>query len=497
MSALPTGWNLATSARTVGRLFFPQSASLGLDRGEASCSVLAKITYAGVMAGTSFGGASRSLDCLAQLDVSAKQVERVVRRIGSERCEQRDQEVEAFLRLPLTEKAQAPPGVTAPDVAVAMADGGRLQILNRSRESDDSGGAASPPADEPSAAEPPARPGIGDGQSAEALPDIPAAAADQPPVLSSAAEEDDQASGVLASKSRHWKEDRVGLLLSMSSPVSQADPCPDIPQHFIDPRRIEKLIRELKAKTRANATPAPESTVQAEPPADEDSAWEPPQVKARKVVASRRPWREFGPILAAAAWSLGFFAATRRAFVGDGSAHHWGVWRRHFSTFVPILDLIHGIAYVYAAALAGRSHAEGWPVYMRWIKWVWQGEVQQVLAEVKQRQQEVGVATKEDKEGSPPVVLKEALTFLENHKGQMKYPEYRQQGLPITSSHVESEIKRINHRVKGTEKFWSEDGAEWILQLRADYLSDDKPMETFWEKRQAEETGQRRYRKRQ
>jgi hypothetical protein len=493
MSVSPTGPNLATSARNVGRLFFPQSASLGLDRGEASCSVLAKITYAGVMAGTSFRGASRSLDCLAELDVSAKQVERVVRRIGSERCEQRDQEVEAFLRLPLTQKAQAPPGVTAPELAVVMADGGRLQILNRSGQADDSAGA-----DEPSEDETRAPQSTGDGEVDGSLADVPAAGEDQPPLLPSAAEEDDPPSGEAASKSKHWKEDRVGLLLSMSSPVSQLDPCPDIPKHFIDPRRIAKLVRELKAKTRLAATPAAESAAgQAEPPLEEEPTWDPPKVKARKVVASRRPWRQFGPILAAAAWSLGFFAASRQAFVGDGSAHHWGVWRRHFSTFVPILDLIHVIAYVHAAAMAGRSHAEGWPVYVRWITWVWQGEVKRVIEEMKQRQQEVGVATKEDKEGSPPAVLKAALTFLQNHQGQMKYPHYRRQGLPITSSHVESEIKRINHRVKGTEKFWSEDGAEWILQLRADYLSDDKPMAAFWEKRQAEESGQRRYRKRQ
>lgn len=36
---------------------------------------------------------------------------------------------------------------------------------------------------------------------------------------------------------------------------------------------------------------------------------------------------------------------------------------------------------------------------------------------------------------------------------------------------VESAIKRINRRVKGSEKFWSEPGAEAILQLRADYLT--------------------------
>ena len=44
----------------------------------------------------------------------------------------------------------------------------------------------------------------------------------------------------------------------MSSPSGQADPCPDLPQHFIDPRRIDQLTRERKAKARSKATPAAE-----------------------------------------------------------------------------------------------------------------------------------------------------------------------------------------------------------------------------------------------
>ena len=42
------------------------------------------------------------------------------------------------------------------------------------------------------------------------------------------------------------------------------------------------------------------------------------------------------------------------------------------------------------------------------------------------------------------------------------------------TSAVESVIKLINQRVKGSEKFWSEPGAEAILQLRADYLSETR-----------------------
>jgi hypothetical protein len=464
------------------------------------------------MGGTSFRQGGRSLANLAGLDVSAKQVERVVRRIGAERTAQRDAAVEAFLALPLVEKAKAPPGVAPPDVAVVMADGGRVQILNRDTASD----AARPAA--------PVDPAVTAAEAARATPEdgpmppSPDRAAAAPadggvprPSLPAADDDNDRPVAEPGSRSKHWREDKVGLLLQMSSPCSQADPCPDIPAHFIDPKRIEKLTRELKAKARgkvpASAEPKPADAAaavasagpqpaQGQPTADADATWDPPTLKGRKVVASRRSWPCFGPMLAAAAWSLGFFAAARRAFLGDGSSAVWGVWRRYFSSYEPILDFIHALSYVYAAAMAGRLPAEGWEVYKSWITWVWQGRVAAVIEAIRQRLAEVGGPQPAGPEGSVARVLQEALTFLENHQGKMKYNAYRQRGLPITTSHIESEIKRINQRVKGTEKFWSEDGAEAILQLRADYLSDDQPMDAFWENRQATETGQRPYRKR-
>ena len=65
------------------------------------------------------------------------------------------------------------------------------------------------------------------------------------------------------------------------------------------------------------------------------------------------------------------------------------------------------------------------------------------------------------------------------------------EGLPITSCYIESTIKQINHRVKGTEKVWAPAGCEAVLQLRADYLSDTQPMADFWQRRQNRMTGQR------
>ena len=52
-------------------------------------------------------------------------------------------------------------------------------------------------------------------------------------------------------------------------------------------------------------------------------------------------------------------------------------------------------------------------------------------------------------------------------------------------------MKPFNQRAKGTEKFWGEEGAEALLPLRGDQLSDEQPVEAFWERRQAQATGQR------
>ncbi len=57
-------------------------------------------------------------------------------------------------------------------------------------------------------------------------------------------------------------------------------------------------------------------------------------------------------------------------------------------------------------------------------------------------------------------------------------------------------VLQAGQGVKGTEKFWTEEGAETLLQLRADYLSEDEPLEAFWQRRQEAATGQRRYRRR-
>lgn len=420
------------------------------------------IVYAGVQ-NTSFAAGRADLLNLARLDVAEKQVERVTERIGQERVDQRDGEVRAFLEMPLMEKFAAPVA-QAPDLAVVSMDGGRLQIRSRPSGAATEGNVAGP--------------------TTPAAPSAAPAGATEPASEAPAPEP----------RAGHWREDKIGLLMTMTSAVSAVDPCPTIPASFVDPLRILKLARELRKGCAATEDAVADPDASEEEGLPECPRYTPPKVKVKSMVATRQAVEIFGQILAAAARARGFYGACRKAFVSDGADANRGVQRRWFSDFVAILDFIHALSYVFAAAMAGRDFAAGWEVYVRWISLVWGGRVAEVIEELGRRQEELGMPADDESEGSPRRVVAETLRYLENHQEQMRYDEYRRQGLPITSSHVESTVKQFNRRVKGTEKFWSERGAEALLQLRADYLSETEPIAKFWQEREVNATGRRQYR---
>lgn len=455
-AARPGGKNPNGTAPAVGGPFSPQSKSLGIDRSGHSLAQQAKIVYAGAN-NTSYEQGDADLRNLAEMTtVGAKQVRRICKHVGAERCLERDEAVAEYQALTLVERKQTPEGVTAPEVAVVGVDGGRLQIFDRAATSD-------------------ATAGTEQARESTSTDDHPDERADN---------------------GRHWREDKIGLLMTMRSEVQAVDPCPEIPANFVNPLRIMKLARELKKRVAAGeeaARPATEADGQSDNETSEE--WDRPEVESKRFVATRRVWEEFGPMVATRAWEWGFYGASRKAFIGDGASNNWTMWRNHFSSFTPVLDFIHALSYVFASATAGRPFVEGWSCYVKWIEWVWRGEVEKVVSELVRRQEELGLPGETESSGSACEVVSRALEYLRNNESRMRYAEYRKAGLPLTSSYVESAVKQFNYRVKGTEKFWDEDGAEQMLQLRADFLSDDQPLDGFWKRREANESGQRRYRK--
>jgi hypothetical protein len=194
-------------------------------------------------------------------------------------------------------------------------------------------------------------------------------------------------------------------------------------------------------------------------------------------VATQQRSDTFGPLVAQEAYSRGFFAAPRRAFLGDGQKYNWAIQHKWFKDFVAIADFIHPLSYLYVAATAlAQSPAGRWELYQGWMTACWRGRVAHVLTDLGQWQERLGPIGAEEK---PPgsdarVVVGKAVTYLHNNQARMDYPRYRRLGLPVTSSAVESLIKEFNYRVKGNEKFWNRPaGTERILQVRAAVLSED------------------------
>ena len=151
---------------------------------------------------------------------------------------------------------------------------------------------------------------------------------------------------------------------------------------------------------------------------------------------------------------------------------------------------MHALSYAYSAA----EDVEGDKPYDRWARLIWSGEVDRVIEELRAVQKRIGPSTSRRNGSRPPSACPlGAITYYENHRGRMNYPEYRRLGLPLTSSHIESTIKQIAARVKGSEKFWCRPSGEAVLQLRGDYLSDSRPLESFWLRHQARQTGVNTY----
>jgi hypothetical protein len=219
------------------------------------------------------------------------------------------------------------------------------------------------------------------------------------------------------------------------------------------------------------------------------SSYPAPRLLSREVVASGADAESFGWQLAARAWQRGFPSARRQVFVADGAHANWTIQRKHFSHATAILDLMHALSYAFSAALAAPEK----DAYRRWAEWIWAGQVDRVIAALGECQQRIGKPPAEASPTDPRQRVDRALTYYEFHRSRMNYPEYRRLGLPLSSSHIESTIKQINRRVKGTEKFWSQPTSEAVLQLRADYLSDSGPLTFFWLRHQARQTGANSY----
>lgn len=385
-----------------------------------SPGLLQKIEYAGGNA-RSFQAAADSLQRLAECSISARHVERLTERLGKERAAERDVAAAAMQLGKLGSAYKA-----APAVAVVMLDAGKAQFRK-----------------------------------------------------------EDQGPGVHEPR---WGDTKVAHLQTYSDVGYDRDPQPTPPEAFLDPVRVERLCREMERVRGAGGEDKPpeDQTPQKQKPRKKKrrkSRRKRPERLVRTVVATTAKVEEFGWMVSAEAMKRKMYAAKKRAVVGDGGNWIEPLGQMHFAGWLQILDFLHLLVHLFAAArLAYAKNASAaWTLYEQMLRDAWGGKVAAVIDTLRTQVERLKADSSAAKDACRVVEL--TLAYVERNRERMDYPRYRRMGLPVSSSLVESLIKQINHRVKGTEQFWSSGGLEAVLQVRAAYLSEDGRAEEFHERR--------------
>lgn len=279
-----------------------------------------------------------------------------------------------------------------------------------------------------------------------------------------------------------WNETKNAIFVSAQSETSTNDPEPDPPACFLNRNHVAKLTATAKAKEKADSdAPLPDAPQALKTKKKRNPKPHKPKRLLRTVISSMKNSADFGIQMKREARRRKFDQASRRAFVGDGLACNWSIHEEHFSDYVPILDFVHAVSYLFSASLICFERGDqAWEQYCQWMTLAWRGNVGKVIGELLEHQRRLGEAPAECTEDDPREQLRKIIGYLRNNQARMKYAEYRMAGLPTTSAWMESAVKEINYRTKGTEMFWNNpSGAEAILQIRSAALSDDDRLARF------------------
>ena len=274
-----------------------------------------------------------------------------------------------------------------------------------------------------------------------------------------------------------WKESKTALFMRMASNTHKEDPAPEPPESLQNRGYVRQLVQQM-AGAAAPAAKQEDASAETVQQTATTAKYESPKRLMRTCLASIDDSNTFGKRRAAEAHRKGFFLAGRKAFVADGMKCNWTLWKKHFQWqgFLPIVDFIHVLSYLYKAALAiGEDEDFGGGLYSDWMRACWQGRARDVIAELTDWLAAGPPLPDDIAEDDPREIVRRSLGYLTNNRQRMNYPQYRRLGLPVNSTLMESLIKEMNYRVKGSEKFWNNPaGANHILAVKAAALSEDE-----------------------
>ena len=154
---------------------------------------------------------------------------------------------------------------------------------------------------------------------------------------------------------------------------------------------------------------------------------------------------------------MGQLKAKQVVFLGDGAKSNWEIQKTNFPEAVPILDFYHAAEYLAAFCELLNNRQKAAKRYKSWKTMLLEGEVLQVVAEMKDSLKELS----DTHEGWGKI------NYYQNNIDRMNYREYRERGFPIGSGIVEGSCKFvIGKRFKGSGMRWKKADNEKVLRVR-------------------------------
>jgi len=417
-----------------------------------SPALVGKIEYAGGQC--AFEQAAEMLGRLSELSISGMHVQRITERLGRERAEERDRQVEQFQAGRLSAAHVEPPAVVAVHV-----DAGKTQVRR-----DDGGRGVHDPqwADTKVACFETYAPKLDDS---DPQPEPPEAFLDRPTVMR------------LCQEIKQVRND------------PSTRPTEEPPKAKAKEKKTAKAKVKTKVRTKTKAKEKKKQKEKAGGPQESAVEQVGRQTRRRRLlrtaVATMQSVIGFAAMVGAEAQRRGFYRARCGAFVGDGGNWIGPMGEAQFPGWAQVLDFIHLLVHLYQAACAaypGRAEL-AWRLYERLLRTAWAGQVQTVIKLLREQSERIGLPPAEARPDDPRKIVAGTLSYVGQNAGRMDYPRYRRLGLPVTSAAVESLVKQFNQRIKGSEKFWLGGGVEAVLQVRAAYLSEDGRADDFHARR--------------
>jgi hypothetical protein len=184
-------------------------------------------------------------------------------------------------------------------------------------------------------------------------------------------------------------------------------------------------------------------------------------------------------------WTLGQGAERAEVVVlGDGAEWIWNLADTHYTDAVQILDFYHASEHVWevARAVFGGDREEGQTWAKESCERLKEAGTQGLLASLQQlrtERQRLGLTLT----GEARETLRRELRYFRGHRGRMRYPHYREQGMMIGSGPVEAGCKiLVGQRLKGAGMRWSRPGSDAVLAVRTALVSGrtDKIARAAW-----------------